>query len=139
MRAEVFLERPRKIKTLIKNKLIEREQWWELAMSVTAYSDGDRVQSSGNLQKMSDAVAKCVDMQTEIDQLVLQLAQEVKDVLAVIEQIPTDEYEVLHMRYFQNLSNNEVAEIRGKGAPWASTMHTRGCKSVQRILDGRKL
>lgn len=137
MRAEAFLDKVKKIDTIIKNKLIECEQWRMLALTVTANYEGERVQSSGNLQKMSDAVARCVDMQKEIDALIEQLVQAKKEVLAVIEQLDPDEYDVLHMRYIQHMTNNDVAESKGHGASWASTMHTRGCESVQRILDGR--
>lgn len=136
MDATAFLEKVKKIDTIIKNKLIEREQWLSMAMNITANYEGERVQSSGNLQKMSDAIAKCVDMQTEIDALIEQLVQAKKDVLSVIEQLDPDEYDVLHMRYIQHLTNSEVAEIRGHGASWASTMHTKGLEKVQQILDG---
>lgn len=138
MDAVAFLEQVKKYDVLIKNKLIEREQWRDLALSVTAHSDGDRVQSSGNLQKMSDAIARCVDMQMEIDVLIEKVVEAKAEVLSVIEQLPPDEYDVLHMRYIQYMTNNEVAEIKGHGAPWASTMHTNGVKNVQRILDGGK-
>ena len=136
MDATAFLEKVKKIDTIIKNKLIEREQWLSMAMNITANYEGERVQSSGNLQKMSDAIARCVDMQKEIDVLIEQLIQAKKDVLSVIEQLDPDEYDVLHMRYIQHMTNNEVAETKGHGAPWASTMHTNGIKNVQRILSG---
>lgn len=137
MDAVAFLDKVRKIDTIIKNKLIECEQWRALAMVVTANYEGERVQSSGNPQKMSDAIAKCVDMQKEIDALIEQLVQAKKEVLEVIEQLDPDEYDVLHMRYIQNMTNNDVAESKGYGASWGSTMHTRACASVQKILDGR--
>lgn len=138
MDAVAFLDRVKKIDTIIKNKLIECEQWRSLAMTVTANYEGERVQSSGNLQKMSDAIAKCVDMQKEIDDLIEQLVQAKKEVLAVIEQLDPDEYDVLHMRYIQHMTNNDVAENKGHGASWGSTMHTNGIKNVQRILDERE-
>ena len=139
MDAVAFLSQVKKNEAVIKNKLIEREQWMAMAMSITANYEGERVQAAGNLQKMSDAIAKCVDMQKEIDILIEQFVKVKKEVLSVIEQLDPDEYDVLHMRYIQHLTNNEVAVIRGHGASWASTMHTKGCNSVQKILGrGRK-
>ena len=137
MDATAFLEKVKRLDVLLKNKLIEREQWRDLALSVTAHSDGDRVQSSGNLQKMSDAVARCVDMEAEINAIVERLAAEKADVLSVIEQLPPDEYDVLHMKYIQHLTNDEINMARDRIGSWASTIASNGRKNVQMILDGR--
>lgn len=137
MDATAFLEKVKRLDVLLKNKLIEREQWRDLALSVTAHSDGDRVQSSGNLQKMSDAVARCVDMEAEINAIVERLAIEKADVLSVIEQLPPDEYDVLHMKYIQHLTNDEINMARDRSGSWASTIASNGRKNVQMILDRR--
>lgn len=137
MDAVAFLAKFYNCEKKVKNKIYERDFWHGISVSVSAYPDGERVQSSGNPQKMSDAVDTCVDMQREINTAVAELAAEMKDVLSVIQQLPTDEYDVLHKRYIQHMTNNDVAACFGKGASWASTIHVKGCKSVQRILDGR--
>lgn len=139
MEATAFLEQVKRLDILIKNKLIERDQWRELAMSVTSYSDGERVQSSGNLQKMADAVAHCVDMQEEIDSLVERLVSKKAKVLAVIEQLPPDEYDVLHMKYIQHLTNDEINIAKGRSVSWASTIIAKGKDHVQQILDGEEI
>lgn len=139
MEATAFLEKVKRLDILIKNKLIERDQWHELAMSVTSYSDGERVQSSGNLQKMADAVARCVDMQAEIDALIERIVAEKAEVLAVIEQLPPDEYDVLHMRYIQHLTNDEINMARDRSVTWASTIISKGKAHVQQILDGEEI
>lgn len=137
MDATAFLEKVKRLDVLLKNKLIEREQWRDLALIVTAHSDGDRVQSSGNLQKMSDAIARCVDMEAEINAIVERLAIEKADVLSVIEQLPPDEYDVLHMKYIQHLTNDEINMARDRSGSWASTIASNGRKNVQMILDRR--
>ena len=134
--AQKYLEQVEKLDVIIKNKLIEQQQWRDIALGVTANMDGERVQSSGAKSKMAEAINKCVDMESEIDRLIDQLVDTKKDVIQTIEQLysPT-EYNVLHMRYVQYLSLQEIADQYGRDYGWATTTHGRALKSVQHILD----
>ena len=98
--------------------------------------DGERVQSSGGKSKMANAVEKCVDMEAEIDGLVDKLIDVKKEVIHAIEQLdsPT-EYDVLHRRYIQFLSLQDIADHYRKDYGWATTTHGRALKSLQEILD----
>lgn len=138
MKAEDFLEQVETIDTLVKNKLIERQQWQDLAQSITAQMGGERVQSSGNPSKMADAVIACTDMIDEINAQVKRLAIKKRDVVSAIEQLKMIEYDVLHMKYIQYKDFFEIADKYGKDYNWATTVHGRAKKSVQRILDERK-
>lgn len=137
-RAQAFLERVEMIDTIIENKLIEQRQWKELALSITANMDGDRVQSSGSQSKMADAVAKCVDMEGEIVEAVDRLIAEKQKVVKIIEKLysPT-EYKILHMRYIQHISLSDIADRLRREYTWVTTTHGRALKSVQNILDKR--
>ena len=137
--AQIYLEQVEKLDSIIKNKLIEKQQWKDIALGITANMDGERVQSSGAKSKMADAINKCIDIEAEIDSLIDKLIDTKKDVIHTIEQLysPT-EYNVLHMRYIQYLSLQEIADHYGKDYGWATTTHGRALKSVQNIL-GRKV
>ena len=138
--AQIYLEQVEKLDTIITNKLIEKQQWKDIAMGITANMDGERVQSSGGKSKMAEAVIKCVDIESEIDRLIDQLVDTKKDVIQTIEQLysPT-EYNVLHMRYIQYLSLQDIADNYGRDYGWATTTHGRALKSVQDILDAKCL
>lgn len=147
MKAKEFLQQLVKLDMMIENKLIEREQWKSIALGTTSSSadviiDGvaykmDRVQSSGNPQKMADAVARYVDIEAEIDTVVDELINTKKDIIAVIERLVPIEYDILHKVYVQRLELDEVADICQKTYSWATTVHGRALKNVQRILDER--
>lgn len=134
--AQKFLEQVERLDVQIKNKLIEKQQWKDIALGITTNMDGERVQSSGAKSKMADAIIKCVDMETEIDRLVDNLIDTKKDVLQTIEQLysPT-EYNVLHMRYIQYKTLQEIADHYGKNYEWAKLTCKRGCNHVQVILN----
>ncbi len=136
METKNFLSQPRKIDLQIRNKLIEKQQWKDIALGITANMEGERVQSSGSQQKMADAIAKCIDMEAEIDRLVDLLIDKKKEVIGVIEQVDSPiEYDILHRIYIQHMSLSDVADHYGKEYGWITTTHGRALKSVQEIRE----
>ena len=139
MDAKEFLRQAEKVDLRLKNKLIEQQQWKDIALGITANMDGDRVQSSGTRSKLEDAVGRCVDMEAEIDSLVDILVDTKKEIIQTIEKLDSaTEYNVLHMRYIQYIDLQGIADHYGKEYGWATTTHGRALKSVQAILEGGK-
>ena len=136
MDAKSYLRQVEKLDVLIQNKLIERQQWKDIAEGITASVGGERVQASGSQQKMANAIEKCVDMESEIDAIVDTLIETKKEVIATIEQIdsPT-EYDILHKRYIQFMPLQEIADRYGREYTTITTTHGRALKNVQNILD----
>lgn len=134
--AQLFLEAVEKQEAVIKNKLIEKQQWKDIAMGITASMEGERVKSSGTKSKLSDAIDKCVDIETEIDDLIDKLIDLKKEVTAVIEQVqsPT-EYNLLHMRYIQYIPLKDIAERWHTEYTNVTTAHGKALKKVQEIRD----
>lgn len=136
--AQAFLARVEMIETLVENKLIERRQWKDLALSITANMDGERVQSGGGAtSRMEEAVIKCIMVEDEIASAVGRLIAEKRAILRVIESLdsPT-EYRVLHMRYIQHIGFADIAGKLGKDYSWVTTTHGRALKHVREILEG---
>lgn len=137
--AQIYLEQIEKLDVRITNKLIEQMQWKDIALGITANMGGERVQSSGSLSKMADALNKCMDMEVEIDRLIDQLIAIKREVIQTIEKLDSPiEYNVLHMRYVQFKELQEIADHYGKEYGWATTTHGRALKNVQSILGMEK-
>lgn len=136
--AKDFLMQLKKIDKIIENKLIEREQWKSIAMGTTSHSEGERVQSSGSQQKMADAIGRYIDIESEIDRCIDRLVATKQDVISVIEQLDTTEYDLLHVVYVQYLTLEDFAEQYGKSYRWAAGVHGRALVNVLKILEGRK-
>lgn len=130
-----YLKQPQRLEVMIQNKLIERQQLKDIALSVTAHSDGERVQSSGSQQKMANAVDRFVDIDAEINGLIDRLVDTKKEVIATIEQLSTAEYDVLHKLYIQGMTFDEVAAAKDRSKSWATTIHGRALVNVQRIRE----
>ena len=136
--AQKYLEQVEKIEFIIRNKLIEKKQWLDIALGITANTEGERVQSSGSQSRMADAVGKCVDVEREIDEYVDKLIDTKRDVTQTIEQLdsPT-EYRLLHLRYIQYVALIDIAVDWGVDYSTVTTTHGRALKHVQEILDRR--
>ena len=136
--AQIFLEQVEKLDARIRNKLIEKQQWKDIALGITASMDGERVQSSGSKSKMANALDRCIDTEAEIDSLIDELVDTKKKVIQVIESLDNAvEYDVLHRRYIQHQDLQEIADHYGYEYGWATTTHGRALKGVKDILERR--
>lgn len=138
MRAKDYLNQISKIDRLIENKIAEMEHWKAIATGTTAYSEGDRVQATGSKEKMADAVARYIDMEGEINADIDRLIDKKQEIISTIEQLQTDEYDILHKIYVQFKTFQEVAAEKGKSYSWVTSKHSRGLANLQRILEGRR-
>ncbi len=120
----------------IRNKLIEKNQWRDIALGITANMDGERVQSSGAKDKMASAVEKLVDAESEIDNLVDKLIDTKKEVVQTIESLDNPYYyDLLHRIYIQFMSFEEIADHYNRDYTTITTAHGRALKSVQALLE----
>lgn len=138
MNAKLFLRQLRKLDRMIENKLIEKDQWKNIASGTSSPALGEKVQTSSNPQKMADAVCKYIDMEYEIDKYIDTLVDAKNDVINVIEQLDATEYDILHKRYVQYLELVDIADMYGKTYSWVTTVHGRALQNVQTILDQRE-
>lgn len=138
MGAIEFLKQLEKLDLMIKNKEIEKQQWRDVAKSTTAQMTGERVQSSGNPHKMSDAIEKYIDLEKEIDLLIRSLIEKKREIIGVIENLSTLKYDILHKVYVQRLTLSETAEIYKRSYNWALNIHNNAIDDVQNIIDNRK-
>lgn len=137
MNAKDFLRQIKKLDRLIENKLIEIQQLKDTANNTTANLTGERVQSSGNPQKIAHAIGRYVDLERELNQDIDKFIDAKKDVISVIEQLNATEYDVLHKIYVQYLTLEDVADAYDRTYSWATTIHGRALKHVQNILNKR--
>ncbi|WP_425756210.1 hypothetical protein ACPW7J_02115 [Ihubacter sp. rT4E-8] len=138
MNAKEYLRQIRKIDTMIANKTAEAEHWKAVAQNICTYSEAERVQSSGNKQKMADAVCRYVSIEQDIDNALSDLILTRKEVIASIEQLETSEYDVLHKVYVQYKDFTEIADIMGKSYSWVTTVHGRALANLQKIIKERE-
>ena len=130
----IFLESVEHIDVDIDNKLAERQQWYDRARKITANMDGERVQSSGAKDSMAIAVSHCVDAEKEIEREVAKLVARKKVVTQTIAQLYSPiEKAVLHKRFIQYMTLQDIADYYNKDYEWAKSVCKRGINHVKAI------
>ena len=141
MKAIDFLRQVDKLDRLIANKQIEVERWRELAVGTGTNTEGERVQSSGSKQRMQDAVCRYVSIEEEINQYIDELVGIKQNIISTIEELPTNEYDILHKVYIQHIKLHKVAENwegEAKSLTGVKKIHRKALSSLQKILDERE-
>ena len=139
MKAQEYLEQVGKLEAIIQNKMIEKAQWRDIALNITGRYEGERVQSSGNKQKMSDAADRMIEIDREINRVIDEQINTRLEIIKTIEQLKTVEYDLLHKIYIDHMTFKEVAAAKDKSVSWATTVHGRALQSLQRLLNERHL
>lgn len=157
MKAKDFLKRLQWLNKRIENKLEEKKHMRAIAYGTAVRMDSERVQTSGSKDRLGDIVATYVDIEAEINQAIDQLYNARQDIIGVIEKLEdATEYDLIHKMYVGKIvfkdSDNEddaifeiqcydlydIARLYQKTYSWATTIHGRALKNVQRILDERE-
>ena len=131
MTAKEYLFQIKKLDTMIRNKRAEQQRWRDIATNMVASNDGERVQSSGNPQRMADAAEYAADLETEIEECKAKR----KEIISTIEQLDVIEYDLLHKVYVLDLPLKAVAVMKRNSESWATTTHGRALKHIQDILE----
>ena len=156
MDAKKFLQQVRKLDRMIENKREERDQWLLLATNITpgdAPETGVRVQTSGSQQKMADAIDRSMDIGAQLEQTIRRLFEARQEIISVIEQLSTVEYDLLHRVYvgkvvvdprtrrkrIECMNLQEVADVYGRSHSWARTIHGVALSNVRRIIEEKEI
>lgn len=137
-RAQEYLEQIDKLNAMIENKAAEVVQWRDVALGITTNTEGERVQSSGSQQKMADAINRVIDLRAEINSMIDGLIDLKQEIIRTIEQLNATEYDVLHKRYIQGMTFDEIGAAKHKSKSWATTVHGRALQNLNKILDERE-
>ena len=70
MQTKEYLNQISRMNRMINNKLTEISQLREMACSISAIKNEERVQSTPNFDKIGTVVSKIVDMEKEVDRLI---------------------------------------------------------------------
>lgn len=135
MRAKEYLKEIARIEKMIENKKEDMERWRDIALNITGNYAGERVQGSGNQQKMATAVINRVDLQREIEGHIVTLYRKRQEIIGVLEQLPLQDYDLLYKIYVNGETLNDMAGERGCSYSNITTLHGMALKKVQRLID----
>ena len=136
MDARTYLQQILKDDKLIQNKCVEVYQLRCLATNVTAPMGTEPVMTSGASDKVGNIVAKIVDLEYEINELIDQYIDDKQERIAVIEQIEDPlQYNILHKYYVQGTKFKDIAEEEHYSEVHINKQHQKALAKVQKILN----
>ncbi len=136
MNAKDFLRQIRKLDKMIENKIAEAEQLKEYATSISPNMSGERVQSTGNPQKISDAIIRYVDLEREAELAKVLLEDKRREIIAVIEQLENPlHYSVLYKHYVQFKTFVQIADEEHYSYAYILEIHMKAVENIEKILN----
>lgn len=138
MNAKKFLLQIEKLDAIIANTEAEVQFWRDIANNTAVNMSGERVQSSGGHDTTAKAICTYLDLEAENEKRINELIAIRRDIISVIEQLETAEYDLLHIIYVQRKTLQDVMNKYDKSYSWAVAKHTAALKQVQKILNKRE-
>ena len=140
MTTKSYLSQIERLDRMIQNKLSEIYQLKTMACSVTVSNDGERVQNSGDKDRMGTTVAKIVDLERETDELVDSFVEKRKRIVEQIDSIDNiDYYNVLSMRYVSRDTFESIAEKTNWSIRKVFSIHGEALKEFEKLYGSEYL
>mgnify|MGYP000955381173 FL=1 len=134
MTTKEYLNQIERLDKMITNKLSEIYQLKIMACSITVSGDSERVQTSGNQDKLGSTIAKIVDLERETDELVDSLVDKRKEILRQIDNMKNiDHYDVLHKHYVERRTFQDIADSENWSIRQVFNIHGRALQEFEKM------
>ena len=134
MTTKEYLNQIERLDKMITNKLSEIYQLKIMACSITVSGDSERVQTSGNHDKLGSTIAKIVDLERETDELVDSLVDKRKEILRQIDNMKNiDNYDVLHKHYVERRTFQDIADSENWSIRQVFNIHGRALQEFEKM------
>lgn len=111
MTTKEYLCQISRLDRMINNKLSEISQLRELAMSVSAVKNEERVQTTPNFDKIGTAYCKIESMEKKLDKLIDEFVDKKNLIISQIDKIENETYyEILFARYIEKKTFEKIAD-----------------------------
>lgn len=119
----------------IQRKLAEIDRLRDLLESVGSRSTDTPVQASHEGDRIGKIVASIVDKEKELNAIIDNYIDEKDKRIKVIEQLDNElERSVLHKKYVQFKTFNQIADEEFYTKTWILKIHTKALKNINELL-----
>ena len=110
MTTKEYLNQIGKLTFMIEAKFEELYRLQTLACRVTVATDGERVKSSPDPDRMADAVEKIIKCEEELNALIKRTVNQRSQIIKMIDELDNpNSHKILTLRYVQELTDKEIA------------------------------
>ena len=136
MSAKEYLQKIRMYDTRIESKLLEVQALRAMVTKITPTMKADVVTASSPQDKLGDAVAKIMDLETEIDKEIDAYVDLKREVTALLERLENPfHYKVLHQRYFLYHTFERIATDMHYSFRGVCYLHGRALQAFDELLQ----
>ena len=135
MEAKEFLLQLQMLKKRIESKRAEIEELKSIAYGITPQADGERVQSSGNPERMASAIVGYMQLETELSQHLVQYCRAMRETITVVEQLDEPYYSIIHKHYVRNKPFTQIAEEENYSYQYIIELNGVALQKIQRIIN----
>lgn len=133
--ARQYLLKVERLEKVIQNKADEIKRLQEISTGATNMLRLDGVKRSGHSDKIGDCVSSIIQLENELQEDIERAISCRRNVEKTIEQLPASQYDFLHKVYLQGMNLKEVAYLYDRSYSWATTIHSKALKNLQKVLD----
>ena len=132
MDTKQYLQQISRLDRMIQNKLSEISQLRELAMSVSAVKNEERVQTTPNFDKIGTAYCKIEAMEEKLDKLIDEFVNKKNLIISQIDKIENEAYyEILFARYIEKKTFEKIADEMNYSFRNTTRLHGRALREFE--------
>ena len=133
MDTKQYLQQISRLDRMINNKLSEISQLRELAMSVSAVKNEERVQTTPNFDKIGTAYCKIEAMEEKLDKLIDEFVDKKNLIISQIDKIENETYyEILFARYIEKKTFEKIASDMNYSFRNTTRLHGKALKEFEK-------
>ena len=133
MDTKQYLQQISRLDRMINNKLAEISQLRELAMSVSAVKNEERVQTTPNFDNIGTAYCKIAEMEEKLDKLIDEYVDKKNLIISQIDGIENETYyEILFARYIEKKTFEKIADEMNYSFRNTTRLHGRALREFER-------
>ena len=133
MDTKTYLQQISRLDRMINNKLSEISQLRELAMSVSAITNEERVQTTPNFDKIGTAYCKIEEMEEKLDKLIDEYVDKKNLIISQIDGIENETYyEILFARYIEKKTFEKIADEMTYSFRNVTRLHGRALQEFEK-------
>ena len=133
MDTKTYLQQISRLDRMINNKLSEISQLRELAMSVSAVKNEERVQNTPNFDKIGTAYCKIEEMEEKLDKLIDEYVDKKNLIISQIDGIENETYyAILFERYIEKKTFEKIADEMTYSFRNVTRLHGRALQEFEK-------
>ena len=133
MDTKTYLQQISRLDRMINNKLSEISQLRELAMSVSAVKNEERVQNTPNCDKIGTAYCKIEEMEEKLDKVIDEYVNKKNLIISQIDGIENETYyEILFARYIEKKTFEKIADEMTYSFRNVTRLHGRALQEFEK-------